>query len=80
MWRLILTVLKITLASLVVGAALSALDISAADLLAEIGMTPERVLQLLTDGLTWAVPNIVLGSMIILPVWLVIFLFRPPRG
>ena len=79
-WQLISTVFKITLASLLVGAALSALDISAADLLAEVGMTPERVMELLTSGLEWAVPNIVLGSMIIVPVWLVVFLFRPPRG
>ncbi|MEZ5799948.1 MAG: DUF6460 domain-containing protein [Nitratireductor sp.] len=34
----------------------------------------------LTKGVVWAIPNIVLGSMVIVPVWLVVFLFRPPRG
>lgn len=62
------------------GAALSAFDITAADLLADIGLTPERVLELLQRGAEWAVPNIVLGSMVIVPIWLVMYLFRPPRG
>ena len=61
-------------------AGLSALDVTAADILMEIGMTPENVLELLERGVSWAVPNIVLGSMVIVPVWLVIFLLRPPRG
>jgi len=78
--RLISSMTKITLASLLVGAGLSAFEISAADLLGEVGLTPERVLTLLTQGLDWAAPNIVLGSLIIVPVWLVVFLFRPPRG
>lgn len=62
------------------GAALSAFDITAADLLADVGLTPERVLELLQRGAQWAVPNIVLGSMVIVPIWLVMYLFRPPRG
>lgn len=78
--RLVSTVTKITLASLLVGAVLSALDISAQDILAELGMTPEKVMEMATRSLEWAVPNIVLGSLVIVPVWLVVFLFRPPRG
>ncbi len=78
--RLVSTVTKITLASLLVGAALSALDISALDLLTELGVTPKRVMEMATRSLEWAVPNIVLGSLVIVPVWLVVFLFRPPRG
>jgi hypothetical protein len=27
----------------------------------------------------WAIPNIVLGSMVILPAWTVVYLLRPPR-
>jgi hypothetical protein len=32
------------------------------------------------DGMRWAAPNIVLGSIVVIPVWLVIYLFRPPRA
>lgn len=80
MLRLVSAVLKIVVVSLVTGAALSALDVTAADILSEIGLTPENVLGLLERGVGWAVPNIVLGSMVIVPVWLVIYLLKPPRG
>jgi hypothetical protein len=66
--------------SLITGAGLSALDLSAKDILMELGLTPERVGELLQIGAAWALPNIILGSMVIVPIWLVVALFRPPRG
>ncbi|MEP2452411.1 MAG: DUF6460 domain-containing protein, partial [Nitratireductor sp.] len=62
------------------GAGLSAFDITAADILADLGLTPESVLALIERGVAWAIPNIVLGSMVIVPIWLVIYLLRPPRS
>jgi hypothetical protein len=72
--------LKILLVSLVTGAGLSAFDVTAADILSEIGLTPDNVLEMLQRGVAWAIPNIVLGSMVIVPIWLVIYLLRPPRS
>ncbi|WP_412051187.1 MULTISPECIES: DUF6460 domain-containing protein [unclassified Hoeflea] len=80
MLRVISAIVKIGLASLATGAVLSALNISAAELLEEIGLTPERVFALLQEGATWAIPNIVLGSLVIVPIWLVTYLLRPPRS
>ncbi|WP_299866259.1 DUF6460 domain-containing protein [uncultured Hoeflea sp.] len=80
MLRVISAIIKIGLASLATGAVLSALNISAAELLAEIGLTPERIFSLLQEGAAWAIPNIVLGSMVIVPIWLVTYLLRPPRN
>jgi hypothetical protein len=37
-------------------------------------------MELLQTGATWALPNIILGSMVIVPIWLVVALLRPPRG
>ena len=51
-----------------------------ADILLQLGLTPERVMLLLDHGVRWALPNLVLGMMVIVPVWLVVYLFRPPRG
>ena len=79
-FRLISTTFKIGLASLITGAVLSYLDISADKILAELGMTPDRVLNLMQRGVEWALPNIVLGAMVIVPVWIVIYMFRPPRS
>ncbi|QDZ01666.1 hypothetical protein FQ775_15520 [Nitratireductor mangrovi] len=80
MLRLLTGLFKIAVVSLITGAGLSAFDITAADILADLGLTPENVLDLLQRGAAWAVPNIVLGSMVIVPIWLVIYLLKPPRG
>ena len=29
--------------------------------------------------MNWALPNLMLGALVIVPFWFVIFLFRPPR-
>lgn len=73
-------IFKIAVVSLLTGAALSALDLSAAEILLDLGLTPERVLSLLETGTRWAIPNLVLGSLVIVPIWLVVYLLRPPRG
>jgi hypothetical protein len=80
MFRMISGVFKIAVVSLITGAALSAFDLSAADILERLGLTPETALDLARQGLEWALPNVVLGSIIIVPIWLVVYLLRPPRG
>lgn len=80
MFRFISAIIKISLASLIAGATLSALNISATDLLTDIGLTPEQIFEYLERGAAWAIPNLVLGSFVVIPVWLVAYLFRPPRG
>lgn len=78
MFRFAAALFKIVTISLVTGLALGALDITAADLLAKAGLTPEATMAMLQKGLEWALPNIILGSIVILPVWFVIYLIRPP--
>ena len=80
MYQLLSTIFKLSFFSLLLGAGLSAVNISAADLLAQVGLTPERMWELLQIGVNWAVPNILLGSLIVVPVWVLIYLFRPPSG
>jgi len=78
MWRLFSTLVKVAVASLIVGTVLAHFGITADQLLKDVGMTPERLLELLRQGFAWALPNLLLGSLIIVPVWLLVFLFRPP--
>ncbi|PCI04001.1 MAG: hypothetical protein COB78_06540 [Hyphomicrobiales bacterium] len=80
MIRMFSTFIKIALASLIAGMVLTKLNLSAEQILLEIGMTPEKVMAMLERGFKWAIPNVILGSMVIVPVWLVVYLFRPPRG
>ncbi len=71
---------QLMVASLVIGAGLSTMHISMADILARFGLTPDRAAELVVQGFWWALPNIVLGSIVVVPTWLLINLFRPPSG
>lgn len=73
------SIVKIAAASTLVGSVLSAFDLSAADILAGIGLTPQNVLDSITHALTWAAPNLVLGSIIMVPLWLLSYMLRPPQ-
>jgi hypothetical protein len=77
--RLLYTVAKIAFASLVAGAILGQFGISSEQVLTMAGMTPERLQELTQQVLAWALPNVTLGAMVIVPVWFLAFLFRPPR-
>jgi hypothetical protein len=74
------TLFKVTVASLTVGALMAHFGITSDDVVARAGVSPERLMDLARQGLTWALPNLFLGSLVILPVWFVIYLFRPPRA
>lgn len=80
MFRLLSGIFKIVVVSLLTGVALSALDVSAGDIMEGFGLTPEASLDLARQSMEWALPNVILGSLIILPLWFVVFLLRPPRG
>ncbi|MEM1376248.1 MAG: DUF6460 domain-containing protein [Pseudomonadota bacterium] len=79
-WHVFNITWKLALVSTMVGAGLRAFDITAQEILAKIGMTPERILEYLNQAFEWALPNMILGSMIIVPLWCLMFILRPPRG
>jgi len=76
--RLFSTLVKVAVASLIVGTILDHFGITADLLLREIGFTPRRLTDLAKHGIAWALPNVLLGGLIILPIWFVAYLFRPP--
>ena len=65
-YRFSITVLKILFASLVVGFALSTLNITAEQVMTEVGLSPERALAWTQHAIAWAVPHLLLGSMVII--------------
>ena len=76
--RLLATLVKVAVASLIVGTVLAHFGITADQVLKDMGVTPERLSELARQAFAWALPNVLLGSLIIVPVWFVVFLFRPP--
>lgn len=75
---LLRTLVKIAVASLVVGTILTHFGITAEEIGSQVGLTPERAVEMMRQGLDWALPNVMLGAMVIVPVWFLIYLFRPP--
>jgi hypothetical protein len=64
---------------LIVGTVMTHLGITPERLMSEFGLSQERVTELAREVMSWALPNLLLGALVIVPVWFVIYLFRPPR-
>jgi hypothetical protein len=76
--RLTRTLIKVLIASLIVGTVLAHFGISTSELIKTAGLSPERLEDLARDGISWALPNVLLGALVIIPIWFVAFLLRPP--
>jgi hypothetical protein len=72
------TLVKVVVASLLVGTVMAHFGITVDQLMRETGMSPERIQEYARQGFAWAWPNVLLGSLVIVPIWFVVFLFRPP--
>jgi uncharacterized protein DUF6460 len=73
------TLVKITVASLIVGTIMTHFGVTPDQLMKEAGVTQEQAIRLARQGFDWALPNLLLGALVIVPVWFLIYLFRPPR-
>jgi hypothetical protein len=78
MLRLTRTVVKVLIASMIVGTILTHFGIGPDQLVKLTGLSPERIEDLARAGLAWALPNLLLGSLVIVPVWFLFYIFRPP--
>ena len=72
------TVVKVLVASLIVGTILAHFGLTANDLMQAAGLSTAHIEDLAREGVAWALPNLLLGSLIIVPVWFLAYLFRPP--
>ena len=72
------TLVKVAVASLIVGTILAHFGITADQLMNAIGLSRERLEDYARQGFAWAWPNVLLGSVVIIPIWFLVFLFRPP--
>lgn len=80
MFDFLVTILKIAIISLIVGATLSFVNITGEDILGVVGLSPVEVWIYVLDFWDWALPNMILGAFIVVPVWLLLFLVMPPRA
>jgi hypothetical protein len=72
------TLVKIAVASLVVGTIMAHFGITADELMRNVGLSSDRLADYAKQGFAWAWPNLLLGALVIVPVWFLVYLFRPP--
>jgi hypothetical protein len=73
-------IVKIAVWSLVVGLGLALLGVSPRALLASIGGTAQDIFKVFVDLFQWALEYILLGAVVVLPIWGVICAYRFARG
>jgi hypothetical protein len=76
--RLTRTLLKVLIASLIVGTVLAHFGIHTDELIKTAGLSPDHIEDLARQGAAWVLPNLMLGALVIVPIWFVLYLFRPP--
>jgi hypothetical protein len=74
------TLIKLLVASLVVGAVMMWLDLDALGLLRWAGDALRDLAVAMGDVFDWAVGPILLGATIVVPIWLISLLVRRVRG
>lgn len=72
------TVVKVLVASLIVGTILAHFGLTPDELMRAAGLSTARLEELARAGLAWALPNLLLGALVIVPIWFLLYLFRPP--
>ena len=70
------TIVKLIIASLLVGLALSIVDITPEELLNDLGGWVQRVFSVFVRMLQWSVPYMLMGAVIVVPLWAVHKLWR----
>ena len=73
------TVIKVVVWSLVIGLLLAAFDIKPQLLLEGLGETVQSIFELVASFVEWTVPYILLGAVVVIPIWLIMTIIRIAR-
>lgn len=77
-YAILRTLVKVAVASLVVGTVLAHFGITAERLMRDFGLSAERLGDIARQGIAWVLPNVLLGALVIVPIWFLVYLLRPP--
>ena len=71
---------RLAVVSAAIAVILYFLGTDATEVLSQINATPADIGALIARGWALALPNLMLGIVVIIPLWLIIFMMRPPRN
>ena len=69
------TIIKIIVISLLVGWGLTVFDVTPQKLMANLGGTIQDIFEVLVSMFSWSVPYILLGAVVVVPIWVVMRLW-----
>ena len=69
------TIIKIIVISLLVGWGLTVFDVPPQKLMANLGGTIQDIFEVLVSMFSWSVPYILLGAVVVVPIWVVMRLW-----
>ena len=72
--------LRLAFFSFLVGALLSFLDLTPWEMLRDIGGTVRSITDFILEAVRWAAPTIILGAIVVVPIWLAIRAWKLLRG
>ncbi len=71
---------KLAIGSLLLGLLLSAFSVSPRGLLKGLGSTALEIFDIVAGMMEWAVEYILIGAIVVVPVWLILVAWRAFRG
>jgi len=74
------TIVKIVIASLLVGFALTFFDITPQGVLQTLGGTVKSIFEMILGFFRWALEYILIGAIVVVPIWLALWAWRKFRG
>lgn len=74
------TIIRLFVVSLIVGVTLSLFDVTPQRLLQGLGGTAEQILGVAVGAVEWAVPFVLIGAVVVVPIWAILKLTRIVRG
>jgi hypothetical protein len=72
--------IKMALASLIAGTLLSFFGLTPRAVLDGLGLTAQDIQDGIVSAFAWTAPRMLMGAMIIIPLWFVTYMLLPPRG
>ena len=70
------TIVKLAVISLLVGFALAFFGIDPKNLITSLGSTVVEIYEVILRFLQWAMKYVLIGAVVVVPIWLVFFLIR----
>lgn len=69
-------VVKLLVVSLLVGMMLAFFDMKPEELLASLGGTVKSIFQVLVSLVEWMVPYVLLGAVVVIPIWVIMLVWK----